>query len=166
MGPVTRCLGNEIPPAQDWQNPLPAPPPPSSLPDFSAVKSAIRNITPPEGYGYEFPARLIRLAYQCASTFRVTDYLGGCNGARIRFTPQKDWPENVALETVLSLLQPIKDSFKNLSWADLIVLAGNTALESAGALNVTLPFCGGRTDAVTGSMVDVHLAPRITGDWG
>merc|ERR1719192_856611 len=88
----------------------------------------------------------VRLAWRCASTHRVTDYTGGCNGARIRLSPQKDWPINAGLDAALALLAPVKEEFGDaLSWADLIVLAGNTALEEAGAPK--LPFCGGRTDA-------------------
>merc|ERR1719192_3019069 len=88
----------------------------------------------------------VRLAWRCASTHRVTDYTGGCNGARIRLSPQKDWPINAGLDTALFLLDPVKTEFGDaLSWADLIVLAGNVALEEAGAPK--LPFCGGRSDA-------------------
>ena len=92
---------------------------------------------------------LTRLAWQCSNTFRSTDYLGGCNGARIRFSPQKDWPVNINVENAIELLRPIKEIHgEKLSWADLIVLAGNTALEKAGGEQ--FDFCAGRTDATDG----------------
>ena len=74
----------------------------------------------------------VRLAWQCSNTFRQTDYMGGCNGARIRLEPQKSWPQNKALDTALDVLLPVKEKFgDSLSWADLIALAGNTALEDS-----------------------------------
>ena len=104
----------------------------------------------------------MRLAYQCASTFRITDYLGGCNGARIRLSPQKDWPQNAGLYHALELLDGVKREFgEALSWADLIVLSGNVALEKAGGR--AMPFCGGRTDATEGTKSDTFLKPRVTG---
>jgi catalase (peroxidase I) len=92
----------------------------------------------------------IRLAFQCASTFRATDYEGGCNGARIRFPPGSEWPINAGLGKTLDLLEPIKEKYgKGLSYSDLIILAGNVAAEHAGS--PPLKFCSGRTDAKDGS---------------
>ena len=91
-----------------------------------------------------------RLAWQCISTYRQTDYLGGCNGARIRFSPGKDWEVNKNLDLALDLLSPVKARHgPSLSWADLIVLAGNTALELSNT-ELSLPFCPGRTDDTEG----------------
>merc|ERR1719163_1210622 len=92
--------------------------------------------TMPDG-STSYAAHFMRLAYHCAATFRSTDYQGGCNGARLRFSPQKDWAANQGLDATLTLLKPIKDLADAghfggaLSWADLIVLAGNVALGSA-----------------------------------
>lgn len=86
----------------------------------------------------------VRLAWQCAGTYRGTDYRGGCNGARIRFSPEKDWPANKGMNEALSLLQPIKDRHTDVSWADLIILAGTQALQDMGAEK--MPFCPGRVD--------------------
>ena len=101
-----------------------------------------------------------RLAWQCISTYRETDYLGGCNGARIRFSPGKDWEVNKNLDRALDLLSPVKARHgASLSWADLIILAGNTALELAG--NISLPFCTvGRVDAEDGGGWQ-FLYPRV-----
>jgi len=112
---------------------------------------------------------MVRLAWSCASTFRSTDHLGGCNGARIRFAPQAEWPSNAALDQALTLLEPVKETFgAGLSWADLIALAGTVALVEAGS--GPLSFCGGRTDASGGGGGgdDTNggsnwLAPTVTG---
>jgi catalase (peroxidase I) len=158
MGPSTRCAGPWVPPPQPFQNPLP--PPPTSFPDFSQVRVQIQRvlttnqstILPPDVGPNNVPyygAIYTTLAWQCASTFRHTDYLGGCNGARIRFAPQSTWPNNIAMDKALSLLAPIQKQFENLSWADLIVLAGNVALDDATG-STPLSFCPGRTDATDG----------------
>jgi len=158
MGPVTRCIGNKVPAAQPWQYPLP--PPPKDSPNFSSVRKNIRKILNKNRGAI---GKFVRLAWQSISTFRSTDYLGGGNGARIRFSPQKDWPVNKNLNKVLYLLQPVKDRFgDSLSWADLIVLAGNTAIERAGGRRMA--FCGGRTDALDGEG-STDLKPKITGDF-
>jgi catalase (peroxidase I) len=119
MGPHARCLGPDVPPPQPFQRPLPAARRP--LPDFKAVGADITALLSqrPDAAG-----SLSTLAYQCASTYRDTDRSGGCNGARIRYAPEKDWPANKGLAPVLALLGPIKAKYPNLSWADLIVLAG------------------------------------------
>lgn len=93
----------------------------------------------------------IRLAYQCASTYRATDYRGGCNGARIRFSPGIDWPINAGLNVVIDTLKDIKDKYgRGLSYADLIVLAGTVAADRILGVG-PLKFCPGRTDAIDGS---------------
>jgi len=161
MGPVSRCVGPFVPPAQPFQNPLP--PTPATLPNFNLVQNAIKTaiftnttVLPADMYNNQayYGAVFVHLAWQCSSTFRHTDYQGGCNGARIRFPPQTSWPMNVALDKALLILAPIQSQFVNLSWADLIVLAGNTALDIADNTS-PMKFCGGRTDAAdgTGSML-------------
>merc|ERR1719348_2767801 len=157
MGPRSRCANEDAPPAQPWQNPLPERTEP--LPDFSLVKQSIEDILRSQA---EATGLFTRLAWQCSSTFRSTDYLGGCNGARIRFSPQKDWPVNINVDNAIESLMPVKESHgHNLSWADLIVLAGNTALEKAGGKHFA--FCGGRTDALDG-LGSEFLAPKIMGN--
>ena len=143
MGPRARCVNDNAPPPQHWQFPLPAPETNDEAPDYELAKISIVELldTEPSAYG-----ELTRLAWQCASTFRVTDYLGGCNGARVRFSPGKDWEVNKNINTALDTLRPIKDAFSTMSWADLIVLAGTTAMESGTGGSVSLPFCGGRLD--------------------
>jgi len=74
---------------------------------------------------------------------------GGCNGARIRFSPGKDWEPNLGLDATIAKLEPIFKKHENLSYSDLIVLAGSVAAERAGSPK--LKFCPGRTDATSGS---------------
>jgi catalase (peroxidase I) len=131
------------------------------MPDWQAVKSAILAVMRPAqptasdlsfdkdpmGNPY-YGAAFVHLAYQCAATFRRTDYQGGCNGARIRFSPQKDWPVNTKLDQVLNILQPVYTQFSpKLTWADLIVYAGTVALEDASGID--FPFCPGRSDVAS-----------------
>ena len=123
-------------------------------------------------------AQLVRTAWASASTFRGSDKRGGANGARIRLAPQKDWAVNQPAELgkVLSTLQAIADGFnaqasggRKISMTDLIVLAGNAAVEAAAQRAghaVTVPFTPGRTDA-TQAQTDVEsfavLEPRADG---
>ena len=169
MGPATRCVGDAVPPPQPWQFPLP--PPPANPPDPAAVAAEVTKamlepnpvLEPDKIDGIPtYGPLFVRLAWQCAATFRDTDKFGGCNGARIRFRPQKEWAINAALDAALEVLQPVKDRFgEALTWADLIVIAGNTALEAAGS--GPLEFCAGRADALPGDGGPDFLTPRIEG---
>jgi catalase-peroxidase len=123
-------------------------------------------------------AQLVSTAWASASTFRGSDKRGGANGARIRLSPQKDWEVNEPqrLKTVLSTLEAIREAFnasaaggKKISLADLIVLAGNAAVEKAAkdaGVEVKVPFAPGRMDA-SQEETDVQsfapLEPRADG---
>lgn len=153
MGPRARYLGPEVP-AEDliWQDPIPVTT--STVindQDIAVLKQQILSagVTVPE---------LVRVAWASASTFRGSDYRGGGNGARIRLAPQKDWEANrpTELAKVLHALKAIQRSFnadhanKNVSLADLIVLAGGAAIEAAAkkaGQTITVTFVPGRTDA-------------------
>jgi len=143
MGPHSRCSGPEVPPPQPFQRPLPPVDAASSPVDYTAVRASIDGLLTS---GAVLGVDLVKLAWQCASTFRVTDYTGGCNGARVLQQPQSSWAGNAGLGAVKQQLSVVKAAHgRALSWADLIVLAGNTALEAMGGQSV--PFCPGRTDA-------------------
>lgn len=151
MGPMSRCIGDDIPPAQAFQNVLPEAP--EDLPDYVTARECIQGLV--DEYG---ATPFTNLAYRCASTFRATDYRGGCNGARIRFSPESEWSENAGTAEALELLEPCKELYPDVSYADFIVLAGLTATESTNS-EVNLRFCGGGVDAADAINSD-HLAPR------
>lgn len=154
MGPRARYLGPEVPgETLAWQDPVPA----VSHPliddkDIAALKRKILDS------GLTVP-QLVRTTWSAASSFRATDMRGGPNGARLRLAPQKDWAANspAELATVVKKLEGIHQDFnkslsggKQVSFADVIVLAGNAAIEHAAKLaghDVTVPFVPGRTDA-------------------
>ena len=152
MGPRTRYLGPEIPAEEFiWQDPVPeATRPLIDAQDIAGLKQQIANA------GLSV-AELVSTAWASASTFRGSDKRGGANGARIRLAPQKDWAVNQPqqLAKVLAALEKIQSDFngsgsKQVSLADLIVLAGGVGVEQAakaGGHDISVPFTPGRTDA-------------------
>lgn len=161
MGPVTRCLGSMVPPAQLWQDPIP------SI-DYKLVDAKdLANLKSHIMSSGLTISQLVTTAWASASTFRGTDKRGGANGARIRLAPQKDWEVNqpAELAKVLTALEKIQKEFngaqttgKKISMADLIVLGGCAAIEAAAkkaGQDVQVPFTPGRADA-TQDMTDVE----------
>ena len=173
MGPRARYLGKLVPSeVLIWQDPVPAVDHPLvDTNDVAALKAKVLA----SGLSTR---ELVYTAWSAASTYRGTDKRGGVNGARIRLAPQKDWAVNepAQLGKVLGVLEGIQKDFnasaaggKKVSLADLIVIAGNAAVEDAakkGGVNVTVPFNPGRTDA-TAEHTDVDsfavLEPRADG---
>ena len=146
MGPKARYLGPEVPDEElIWQDPVPAGPQLSDE-DVAALKEKIL------GAGLSV-SDLVFTAWASASTYRNSDKRGGANGARIRLAPQKDWDGNEPARSgaVISALEGIQADFgKPVSLADLIVLGGNAAIESAAKAaghDVEVPFNSGRGDA-------------------
>ena len=155
MGPKSRYVGAEVP-AEDliWQDPIPAPDHATiDAADAAALKSSIM------ATGLSV-TELVGAAWASAATYRGSDKRGGANGARVRLAPQRDWEVNqpAQLDKVLSALEGVQADFnasasggKQVSMADLIVLGGCAAIESAAAAGghqVEVPFTAGRGDAV------------------
>nr|WP_314587229.1 catalase/peroxidase HPI [uncultured Pseudomonas sp.] len=170
MGPLARYLGPETP-AEEllWQDPLPKA---EGAPLGEAEVKALKDKLAASGLSV---SELVGTAWAAASTFRGSDKRGGANGGRLRLAPQKDWVVNqpAQLAKVLGVLEGIQRDFqgqgKQVSIADLIVLAGSVGVEKAAQAaghSISVPFTPGRVDA-SQEQTDVqsfgHLEPWADG---
>ncbi|MGW7069782.1 catalase/peroxidase HPI [Streptomyces sp. NPDC054855] len=133
--------------------------------DLPAVKRDIAEVLTtsqdwwPADFGNYGPL-MIRMAWHSAGTYRISDGRGGAGAGQQRFAPLNSWPDNVSLDKARRLLWPVKKKYgQNLSWADLMVLTGNVALETMGLK--TFGFAGGRAD-VWEPDEDVYWGPETT----
>ena len=131
--------------------------------DLAAVKADLTALMTdskswwPADYGHYGPF-FIRMAWHSAGTYRTHDGRGGGNSGTQRFAPLNSWPDNVSLDKARLLLEPIKKKYgRQLSWADLMILTGNVALESMGF--ETFGFAGGRED-VWAPEEDIYWGPE------
>ena len=159
MGPKIRYLGDDVPAETlAWQDPLPDR-------DYKQISDRdVRKLEAAIADSGLSNTQLVSTAWASASTYRATDMRGGANGARIRIAPQNQWAINnpAELAEVMVVLEDVQDEFnsglsrgKQVSLADVIVLAGNVGVERAAeafGVEVSIPFSPGRVDAIEGSV--------------
>ncbi|MFD3659609.1 catalase/peroxidase HPI [Streptomyces sp. NPDC058659] len=133
--------------------------------DLAAVKRDIAEVLTtsqdwwPADFGHYGPL-MIRMAWHSAGTYRISDGRGGAGAGQQRFAPLNSWPDNGNLDKARRLLWPVKKKYgQNISWADLMILTGNVALETMGF--ETFGFAGGRAD-VWEADEDVYWGPETT----
>jgi catalase-peroxidase len=162
MGPLARYRGPEVPDeVLLWQDPIPANDLGTTEADIAAAKERIR------GLGLSV-SQLVKTAWAAAASYRDSDKRGGANGGRIRLEPQRSWEANdpAELAGVIEALEGIQGE-TNLSFADLVVLAGNVGVEEAAkaaGYDVTVPFTPGRGDA-TQEQTDVESFAWLEPKW-
>ncbi len=172
MGPVSRLVGGDVPPAQLWQDPVPAVD--HALVGDAEIADLKKQV---KDSGLSVP-QLVRAAWASAASYRDSDKRGGANGARVRLAPQNGWAVNDPDETMqtIAALDKIRKDFNEaqsgdvrVSLADMIVLAGSAGVEMAAAeagRDINVPFTPGRTDA-TDEMTDAEsfepLEPKADG---
>ncbi|MFF7264166.1 catalase/peroxidase HPI [Streptomyces sp. NPDC008159] len=152
--PVTNPLGEEFDYAEAFKNL-----------DLAAVKQDIAEVLTtsqdwwPADFGNYGPL-MIRMAWHSAGTYRISDGRGGAGAGQQRFAPLNSWPDNANLDKARRLLWPVKKKYgQSISWADLMILTGNVALEQMGF--ETFGFAGGRAD-VWEAEEDVYWGPETT----
>ncbi|KAB2352675.1 catalase/peroxidase HPI [Actinomadura rudentiformis] len=152
--PVANPLGEEFDYAEAFQNL-----------DLDAVKRDIAEVLTtsqdwwPADFGHYGPF-MIRMAWHSAGTYRISDGRGGAGAGQQRFAPLNSWPDNGNLDKARRLLWPVKKKYgQSISWADLMILTGNVALETMGF--ETFGFAGGRED-VWEADEDVYWGPETT----
>ncbi|MBD0839672.1 MULTISPECIES: catalase/peroxidase HPI [unclassified Streptomyces] len=152
--PVTNPLGEEFDYAEAFKNL-----------DLAAVKADIAEVLTtsqdwwPADFGHYGPL-MIRMAWHSAGTYRISDGRGGAGAGQQRFAPLNSWPDNGNLDKARRLLWPVKKKYgQSISWADLMILTGNVALEQMGFQ--TFGFGGGRED-VWEADEDVYWGPETT----
>ncbi|MER6674001.1 catalase/peroxidase HPI [Streptomyces sp. NPDC000983] len=152
--PVTNPLGEEFDYAEAFKNL-----------DLAAVKADIAEVLTtsqdwwPADFGHYGPL-MIRMAWHSAGTYRIRDGRGGAGAGQQRFAPLNSWPDNGNLDKARRLLWPVKKKYgQSISWADLMILTGNVALEQMGF--ETFGFGGGRAD-VWEADEDVYWGPETT----
>jgi catalase-peroxidase len=160
MGPRTRYHGDDVPAeVLLWQDPVA-----EGSTDWTKSKDEIAKAILASGLS---TADLVKAAWRSASTFRNSDKRGGANGARIALEPQRSWEVNADVMPTINKLIEVKNSLKvTISLADLIVFAGNVAIEKAASVKVTVETSSGRGDS-TQDQTDVesfnYLKPTADG---
>ena len=170
MGPRARYLGKDVP-AEElvWQDPLP-------VVDHAVIEQADVDALKREIAAAGLSVSdLVSTAWASASTYRGSDMRGGANGARVRLAPQKDWAVNRPDSLAPRRINRDTDAFnqrqtngKQVSLADVIVIAGNVGVEqAAGAAghDIAVPFTAGRTDATQANGRRVFCGTGASGGW-